>query len=1284
MTMTPAPEGCTPAYNGCTCPCHRTPHMFHLVPCCMPSAEDQDEIPAENRDELSPKWAEHFRQEYASWLKTYRECEAQRDVARTERDAARADFKLALAERDKLQQQLDQETAAYTRMQGANVNVPPDLDVRRLRIGVEGFPGIDPKCGLVYAKDVADATKTYESLMTGLVKLLKDKEGLEKGRDQFKGEVEAAQAVLRAAGIDSTYTTASGFKGPAGMPFMATALVTQRDDAVAKINDALKANQEARQEVDRYKHSRDYYREESEKLQKLLDEEQDKREIQGGRIMDLEKHIADAKTESEHQTALVSHHAKETAWWAFMAEVMSALGMDPFMINVDANVQGKRVDEYRKKVLAAVVSITLRNRDNAKQLAAFEDMDFGRAKPVPITIQCPKCAHWHVDEDKEVIDGYHGADGEPAGVAVKRNWAKHPHSTHRCAYCQHEWQPFPIKMPTVGVAPKPMDSLSTPGENKSWADAAAEQARKLGAEIGRLKDRLAAAEASHEKMLAERNRANEKSDALTHQIAHDQAALERLRKERFELEGKVTAVKAELEKALAGPWRPDLRKELDAALAEIGVLKKDMTDAHDILTKHHVVRKWFPNGSGGAGVDRGIYERVQDMAIMLGRERDDADRLKKEHATYREVSMSTAKALEAAGAPLCVPEGEQFQRVFNQWERVQWLAKERDEAKTAWANLAKEVRERTVACENLSRELSQAKDEHTKRGYVNAELLKERDEARELCRSAKADVTTLRGLCKDLENKIQAMVQANAASAWGIAERDKMMKERDAALHQEEIALAALRALRKEADVFEADRDLARGTITELREIIAAAQKERDERVYLKGELINAQRERDAARKYLTNADEIIRKELGEERYANVAHGTGILVSKLKAARRERDAALDKVRSHDAAALMSYEMVLKERDQAIKDRTAIINDLTEVAKVRDAYYDSCVVAVRERDETKRLVNDVCTKLAVPMMSTHDRVQRLADWYLAVRDEHESLVKERDQIREGYRELNSRHVALVEHWAPLKGSASEQALPDGAKGEIRPGEGAFGTTLRPRGAGEDELRRRLEERERILNEIDTLANNAGASTRQGTIQKVRWLVSELGQFKGMHEKLCKEVEAENWAVLQALQQPGVTEVGTWTAMTRLQQIQALVRDRDAWRSIAQVGGYKGRDDLRAAPKPEVGGMLSSSGTVAIGVVPNAGNSTTAFGERPHPTSDRYHIVTDELAIMVHLHLAGSGWATDKDLERALGYWAMSRYCPRIGTITRGGALDDLAKAVDAWAARKVRDPKGVRP
>ena len=1027
MTMppAPAPEGCPPAYNGCTCPCHRTPGMFHLVACCMPSAEENKreytlthniELPPgamviaqaalDAAMDIPPKrygvtgslgashphlanyilvdetgdgiWVMHA--EWAAMKKERDEAVAGRAQAMQKLQEAvilsdtRYQHLMACRQvKDVMEKGRDELLDEIQRLR-ARTNIQPEFDVRKVVIGdnTVGTP--------LYAKNAAEVAAKLEQLRG----FLRGRDMDVAERDAQAGDYPHIAMTLNEAGVPEYYA-ATGQSPEHLTPHKRVKWLVgqreeyrkERDDAVAKLNDALKANQE------------------------------------------LTGYIATA--EANGREALV--------------------------------------------------------RTNA-------------VPPVPITIQCPKCAHWHVDEDKEVPYQVETSPGVFEYKSEGRNYAKHPHSTHLCAHCNHTWNPFPIKMPTVGVAPK-----LTSKEEDQWSTAAADLARRLGAEIG--------------------------------------------------------ALKKELEKALAGPWRPDLRKERDAALAEIGALKKDANDAHAILTKHLVVRKWFPNGSEGAGVDRGIYERVQDMAIMLGNERADADRIKRE----------------------------------------------RDEALQGKAHTASD-------CDMARRERDVA--------------LQQRDEARELCRSAKADVTTLRGLLKDAEHKIQAMVQANAASAWGIAERDKMEK--------------ALRDM-------VADRDLARGTITELRQEL------------------------------------------------------DLLTGNLQVIKAQRDNFME---GYDKA---------RENIAAVQ---------------------------KERDETARLVNDVCQKLGVPMMSTHDRVQRLADWYLAVRDEHESLVKERDQIREGYRELNSRHVALVEHWAPLKGSASEQALPDAKEiksaltnqivhdqhaidllrkelheaRELCRSAKADVTTLR--GLLKDEekkhshLAKVLDDRARILTEIDTLANNAGASTREGTIQKVRWLVSELGQFKGMHEKLCKEVEAEKWAVLQALQQPGVTEDGSWYTMTRLQQIQALVRDRDAWRSTA---GYKAGPGEPLSPLDQVAedskrrhaiadeviglhlertmraGQLSSSGAMAIGAVPAVGNAT---GERPHPTADRFHIVTDELAIMVHLHLAGSGWATDQDLERALGYWAMSRYCPRIGTITRGGAMDDLAKAVDAWAARKVRDPKGVRP
>lgn len=48
--------------------------------------------------------------------------------------------------------------------------------------------------------------------------------------------------------------------------------------------------------------------------------------------------------------------------------------------------------------------------------------------PQPVHLCCPRCLQPHLDE------------GE---------WASHPHRTHLCLHCKHEWRPFPVH--TVGV-----------------------------------------------------------------------------------------------------------------------------------------------------------------------------------------------------------------------------------------------------------------------------------------------------------------------------------------------------------------------------------------------------------------------------------------------------------------------------------------------------------------------------------------------------------------------------------------------------------------------------------------------------------------------------------------------------------------------------------------------------------------------------------------------------------------------------------------------------------------
>jgi hypothetical protein len=66
---------------------------------------------------------------------------------------------------------------------------------------------------------------------------------------------------------------------------------------------------------------------------------------------------------------------------------------------------------------------------------------------------------------------------------------------------------------------------------------------------------------------------------------------------------------------------------------------------------------------------------------------------------------------------------------------------------------------------------------------------------------------------------------------------------------------------------------------------------------------------------------------------------------------------------------------------------------------------------------------------------------------------------------------------------------------------------------------------------------------------------------LNEVRAMHSALCKALELENWSVLDALQSPNASVSGTWLAMTRLQQVQALVGDRDNWRTIAIASGYR---------------------------------------------------------------------------------------------------------------------------
>jgi hypothetical protein len=71
----------------------------------------------------------------------------------------------------------------------------------------------------------------------------------------------------------------------------------------------------------------------------------------------------------------------------------------------------------------------------------------GTRAPIGLVLHCPACGMQHIDGGK---------------------WSAHPHKTHLCLACQHEWRPF--RYPTVGIyadsiaipapAPDPLENLS--------------------------------------------------------------------------------------------------------------------------------------------------------------------------------------------------------------------------------------------------------------------------------------------------------------------------------------------------------------------------------------------------------------------------------------------------------------------------------------------------------------------------------------------------------------------------------------------------------------------------------------------------------------------------------------------------------------------------------------------------------------------------------------------------------------------------------------------------------
>lgn len=109
--------------------------------------------------------------------------------------------------------------------------------------------------------------------------------------------------------------------------------------------------------------------------------------------------------------------------------------------NVEEHAQGliaaltaSRVEVEAARVAEGEAMLVLESTEqHAKRIEAFladSRAEVERLRDVGVSTElfCPNCGEQHVDE------------GE---------WASKPHRTHRCAYCGHEWRPYPVA--TYGI-----------------------------------------------------------------------------------------------------------------------------------------------------------------------------------------------------------------------------------------------------------------------------------------------------------------------------------------------------------------------------------------------------------------------------------------------------------------------------------------------------------------------------------------------------------------------------------------------------------------------------------------------------------------------------------------------------------------------------------------------------------------------------------------------------------------------------------------------------------------
>jgi hypothetical protein len=875
MSMSAAPEGCPPAHNGCQCPCHRTPRMFHLVPCChetpepaIPDSSPRDKLIffislMERLNHVAPEIGRGLRAALA-------ELESDRDVVIADCISTRA-----------------------------NGGIPPELDVRKLMLAI--VPG-DGDGLEVYAKNVKDAEEhlaaEYEREEEKLfaMKAERDKALADakswadiatvamQERDDARQANEKNVAEIHRLGA----LTENNRQGWEKCHHEHELLRGERDDAVAKLNDALKANQDVQSERNQ-----------------LLSERN--------------------AVETELAQAQMKHVLVTAGWDAFLIEVSVALGMDARHFGT--------LDEHRKRAIAAATSLRLRNQSDSKQLAAFEDMDFGKTGPgtglpVQVTIQCPKCAHWHVDEDKEVNMDIKELGFFPIREAHPQvNWAKRPHSTHRCTHCNHEWMPFPIKMPTVGVAPVTIGA----GPIHELMEKALEGVRK------ELHDTIV--ERNSIRGMLTRHEEEIVPAVLT--------AGEQVRKERDSAQAVLTIVTAERDRLFKRA------EDQDRILTEISTLAVNAgADPHHGTLQQ---MRWVTKSREEYQKDR---TRLTETANRAVEERDAA----------REANQDLIRVASEQRIKI---EGE---RDVARKDKAALILYRQDDEKV----LLQVIAERDEARRMRDQDNRDHDSAFRQNGEIRAIVMQAKSAGSDLKVGPKLQdhVQLIVQERNDLHNRLITIETQRDVARQGATPRDGS--------HLHEILTKAGIADKQEYELADrigwlvAARDLALGTITELRELIAVAQKERD-----------------LAHAHIGQRPSWADYKRNEEEHQKVAENLAENLAKMTVDRDDHKAALNALGRDVEAENWAVLEALQGPNSSVRHAGA----LTRLQQIQ------CLIEDRD------------------------------NW--------------REVLMETRRELNE----LKAHWAPLKGSASEQALPDGVKDRDGntipgPGQGAIGITPHP--------------------------------------------------------------------------------------------------------------------------------------------------------------------------------------------------------------------------------------------